>query len=237
MLIHSLPPPFFITLINYIRTYDSFRCHLKHIAIKIFRHIARCFPETRKNIFWFLSLKQRANCPRLTLKKKVSERSKIDNITCCLNVRELMFREEKKFMEKSQRSRQKEWRIHIDNQVSTTLNRKKALFFFFFLHPMLFRSHETDWPLYWQTGQITNRERERETVSQSDTPRGRATQKQAKMKNNFTNSYLPWNESYHFFSVSASTTRRCFSKWVCSQHLEIKVYLEWVSQWGDGFYG
>lgn len=102
------PPPFFITLINYIRTYDSFRCHLKHIAIKIFRHIARCFPEIRKNIFWFLSLKQRANCPRLTLKKKVSERSKIDNITCCLNVRELMFREEKKFMEKSQRSRQKE---------------------------------------------------------------------------------------------------------------------------------
>lgn len=171
MLIHSLPPPFFITLINYIRTYDSFRCHLKHIAIKIFRHIARCFPEIRKNIFWFLSLKQRANCPRLTLKKKVSERSKIDNITCCLNVRELMFREEKKFMEKSQRSRQKEWRIHIDNQVSTTLNRKKALFFFFFLHPMLFRSHETDWPLYWQTGQITNRERERDGQSVGHTAR------------------------------------------------------------------
>ena len=31
----------------------------------------------------------------------------------------------------------------LDNQVSTTLNRKKALLFFF-LHPMLFRSHETD---------------------------------------------------------------------------------------------
>lgn len=145
-----------------------------------------------------------------------------------------MFREEKKFMEKSQRSRQKEWRIHIDNQVSTTLNRKKALFCFFFYTPC-FSEAMRDWPLYWQTGRITNRERE--TVSQSDTPWGRATQKQTNKKNNFANSYLPWNESYHFFSVSASTTRRCFSKWVCSQHLEIKVYLEWVSQWGDGFYG
>lgn len=144
-----------------------------------------------------------------------------------------MFEKRKKSLWK--RVKEADRRIHIDNQVSTTLNRKKALFFFFFLHPMLFRSHETDWPLYWQTGRITNRERE--TVSQSDTPWGRATQKQANMKNNFTNSYLPWNESYHFFSVSASTTRRCFSKWVCSQHLEIKVYLEWVSQWGDGFYG
>ena len=145
-----------------------------------------------------------------------------------------MFREEKKVYGKESKKQTEGVKDTLDNQVSTTLNRKKALLFFF-LHPMLFRSHETDWPLYWQTGRKTNRERE--TVSQSDTPWGRATQKQTNKKNNFTNSYLPWNESYHFFSVSASTTRRCFSKWVCSQHLEIKVYLEWVSQWGDGFYG
>lgn len=140
----------------------------------------------------------------------------------------------KKFTEKSQRSRQKEWRIHIDNQVSTTLNRKKALFCFFFLLPCFSEAmRQTDHYI----GKQVEKQIERETVSQSDTPWGRATQKQTNKKNNFTNSYLPWNESYHFFSVSASTTRRCFSKWVCSQHLEIKVYLEWVSQWGDGFYG
>lgn len=133
-----------------------------------------------------------------------------------------MFREEKKVYGKESKKQTEGVKDTLDNQVSTTLNRKKALLFFF-LHPMLFRSHETDWPLYWQTGRKTNRERE--TVSQSDTPWGRATQKQTNKKNNFTNSYLPWNESYHFFSVSASTTRRCFSKWVCSQHLEKRFTL------------
>ena len=54
-----------------------------------------------------------------------------------------MFREEKKVYGKESKKQTEGVKDTLDNQVSTTLNRKKALLFFF-LHPMLFRSHETD---------------------------------------------------------------------------------------------